>query len=136
MKRKAIAMLLALSALFSIGSSVCAYNGENIASPYYLYASSVESTLTVAGGTAYCESIITGDNTVTQIYATQYLEKKNGSKWDYVDSWSNSVKGKSLTISNSKDNLSGGTYRVRTVGTVYSGSKSEPVSDTSKEVTV
>lgn len=57
MKRKAIAMLLALSALFSIGSSVCAYNGENIASPYYLYASSVESTLIVAGGTAYCDSL-------------------------------------------------------------------------------
>lgn len=136
MKRKAIAMLLALSALFSIGSSVCAYNGENLASPYYLYTSSVESTLTVVSDTAYCKSKIKGDNTVTQIYATLYLEKKNGSKWDYVDSWSDSVKEKSLTISDSCGNLGSGTYRVRTVGTVYSGSKSEPINDTSKEVTV
>lgn len=138
MKRKVIAILLALSALFSIGISVCAYNGENTASPYYLYTYSVESSLTIVGGTAYCKSVITGDNTVTQIYATLYLEKKNGSKWEVVSNgtWSDSVKGKSLTISKSKDNLDSGTYRVRTVGTVYSGSKSEPVEDISKEVTI
>lgn len=138
MKRKAIAILLTFFALFSMGISVCAYNGENIASPYYLYTGSVESSLDIVGDTAYCESVITGDNTVTQIYATQYLEKKNGNKWEVVRNctWSDSVKGKSLTISNSKDNLDRGTYRVRTVGTVYSGSKSEPVSDTSKEVTI
>lgn len=138
MKRKVIAILLAFSALFSMGISVCAYNGGNIASPYYLYTGSVESSLTIVGGTAYCKSVITGDNTVTQIYATQYFEKKNGDKWEVVKNctWSDSVKGKSLTISKSKDNLGSGTYRVRTVGTVYSGSKSEPVEKTSKEVTI
>ena len=41
-----------------------------------------------------------------------------------------------IYLSNSKSNLDSGTYRVRTVATVYSGSKSEPVSDTSKEVTI
>ena len=138
MKRKVIAILLAFSALFSMGIYVCAYNGENIASPYYLYTGSVESSLNIVGGTAYCKSVIKGDNTVTQINATQYLEKKNGDKWEVVKNctWSDSVNGKSLTISNSKDNLGSGTYRVRTVGTVYSGSKSEPVSNTSKEVTI
>ena len=138
MKRKVIAILLAVTALFSMGISVYAYNGENTASPYYLYATTVESSLTIINGTAYCKSVIKGDSTVTQIYATQYLEKKNSDKWEVVNNctWSDSVKGKSLTISNSKDNLGSGTYRVRTVGTVYSGSKSEPVSDTSKEVTI
>lgn len=138
MKRKAIAILLALSVLFSMGVSVCAYNRESTASPYYLYTGSVKSNLTIINGTAYCEGVIKGDNTVTQIYATLYLEKKNGDKWEVVSNctWSDSIKGKSLTISKSKDNLDSGTYRVRTVGTVYSGSKSEPVSDTSKEVTI
>lgn len=138
MKRKVIAIMLAISALFSMGVPVCAYNGENTVSPYYLYTGSVKSNLTIVNGTAYCESIIMGDRTVTQIYATQYLEKKNGDKWEVVKTciWSDSVKGKSLTISNSKDNLGSGTYRVRTVGTVYSGSNSEPVEDTSKEVTI
>lgn len=136
MKKTIIAILLALSVLFSAGICVCAYGGENTASPYYLYTSSVKSTLIISGNTAYCESEIKGDSTVTQICATQYLEKKNGNKWDIVDYWSDSAKGKSLPMSNSKDNLDGGTYRVRTVGTVYSGSKSEPVEKTSKEVTV
>ena len=138
MKRKVIAILPAISVLFSIGAPVCAYNGENTASPYYLYTGSVKSTLIISKDTATCESKITGDNTVTQIYATQYLEKKNGSKWEVVSNgtWSDSVKGNSFKMSNSKDNLGSGTYRVRTVGTVYSGSNSEPVSATSQEVTI
>ena len=138
MKKPVIAILLALSVLFSTGISVYAYGGENAVSPYYLYTYSVKSTLIISGKTAYCESSIKGDNTVTQIYATQYLEKKNGDKWEVVSNcaWSDSVKGKSLSMSNSKDNLNSGTYRVRTVGTVYSGSKSEPVEDISKEVTI
>ena len=136
MKKSIIAILLALSVLLSAGISVCAYSGENTVSPYDLYTYSVKSTLIISGKTAYCESVIKGDRTVTQIYATQYLEKKNGDKWETVDSWSDSTNGNSLTMSNSKDNLDRGTYHVRTVGTVYSGSKSEPVEDTSKEVTI
>jgi len=136
MKKSIIAILLALSVLFSTGISVYAYDGENTVSPYYLYTYSVKSTLVISGNTAYCESKITGDGTVTKIYAMQYLEKKNGDRWEIVDSWSDSVNGNSLTMSNSKDNLGSGTYRVRTVGTVYSGSKSEPVVKTSKEVII
>ena len=136
MKKPVIAILLALSVLFSTGISVYAYGGENAVSPYYLYTYSVKSTLIISGRTAYCESTITGDRTVTKIYATQYLEKKNGDKWDIVDYWNDSADGNSLSMSNSKDNLGSGTYRVRTVATVYSGSNSEPIKDTSKEVTI
>lgn len=136
MKKSIIAILLALSVLFSTGISVYAYDGENTVSPYYLYTYSVKSTLVISGNTAYCESKITGDSTVTQIYATQYLEKKNGNKWEIVASWSDSVNGSSLAMNNSKDNLDSGTYHVRTVATVYSSSKSEPVVKTSKEVTI
>lgn len=136
MKKSIIAILLAISVLFSTGISVCAYGGGNTASPYYLYTGSVESNLTIVGNTAYCKSVIKGDSTVTQIYATQYLEKKNGNKWETIASWNDFVSGNSLTMNNSKDNLDSGTYHVRTVATVYSGSKSEPVVKTSKEVTI
>ena len=136
MKKAVIAILLVLSVLFSAGISVSAYGGGNTASPYYLYTGSVKSTLIISGNTAYCKSEIKGDSTVTKIYATQYLEKKNGDKWDIVDYWNDSTDGNSLSMSNSKDNLGSGTYRVRTVATVYSGSKSEPIKDTSKEVTI
>lgn len=136
MKKAIIAIVLSLSVLFSAGIPVCAYGGGNIASPYFLYTNSAKSTLIISGNTAYCESVIKGDSTVTKIYATQYLEKKNGNKWETVDSWSDSVSGKSLSMSNSKDNLGSGTYHLRTVATVYSGSKSEPVVKTSMEVTI
>lgn len=136
MKKSIFAVLLALLVLFLAGISVCAYGVENTASPYYLYTTTVESNLTIAGGTAYCKSSIKGDRTVTKIYATQYLEKKNGSKWDIIDYWSDSVNGNSLRMSNSKDNLDSGTYQLRTVATVYSGSQSEPVEKTSKEVII
>lgn len=136
MKKPVIAILLALSVLFSTGISVYAYGGGNTATPYYLYTNTVKSTLEISNNTAYCKSEIKGDSTVTQINATQYLEKKNGSKWDIVDYWSDYVNGNSLKMSNSKDNLDSGTYRVRTVGTVYSGNKSEPVEKTSKEITI
>lgn len=136
MKKPIIAIFLAISVLLSTGISVCAYSGDNTISPYYLYTGSVESNLTIVGSTAYCESVIKGDRTVTQIYATQYLEKKNGNKWETIASWNDSVSGNSLTMNNSKDNLDSGTYHVRTVATVYSGSKSEPVVKTSKEVTI
>lgn len=136
MKKPIIAILLAISVLLSTGISVCAYSGDNTVSPYYLYTGSVESNLTIVGSTAYCESVIKGDRTVTQIYATQYLEKKNGNKWETIASWNDSVSGNSLTMNNSKGNLDSGTYHVRTVATVYSGSKSEPVVKTSKEVTI
>ena len=41
-----------------------------------------------------------------------------------------------LTLDNTKESLGSGTYRVRAVFTVYSGTKYETVEKTSKEVTV
>lgn len=79
-----------------------------------------------------------GDSTVTQIDGVQYLEKKNGDKWETVSNgtWSDSSSRNSLTMSNSKDNIGSGTFRVRVVFTVYSGSSSEIVEKISKEKTV
>lgn len=53
-------------------------------------------------------------------------------KWDIVASWSDSSSRNSLNMSNSKDNVGSGTFRVRTVFTVYSGSSSEVVEKISK----
>lgn len=136
MKKTIIATLLALSALLSVGTYVCAYGGGDIATPYYLYTASVTSTLITSGTTATCESTITCDSTVTRIYATQYLEKKNGSKWDYVNSWSTSTSKTYLTMSNTEYDLEDGTYHLRTSYTVYSGTSSETIEKTSKEKTV
>lgn len=67
--KKRLCIFLTIFVVMSmlLGISVCAYSGENTASPYYLYTGSVESSLNIVGGIAYCKSVIKGDNTVTQI---------------------------------------------------------------------
>jgi len=102
----------------------------------YSYTTSATSTLTITSGTAYCKSTAKGNSTVTEIDAVQYLEKKSGSNWVAVSggTWSGSANTRVLNMSNSKSNLSGGTYRLRTVFTVYNGSNSETVEKISSEV--
>ena len=108
------------------------------AAPRYAYTSSATSTLTVVSKTAHCDSIVNGNSNATKIAATQYLEKKNGSSWETVSggTWSDSANKNSLIMSNSKNNLSSGTYRLRTVFKVYSGISYETFEKTSSEVIV
>lgn len=136
--KKLICILMAFALMFSAGISASAYSSGNTASPYYLYTYSANAALSITGGTATCTGKIAGNSTVTKIVATLYLEKKNGSSWNVVNGavWSGSVSGNSLSMAKTKDYLGSGTYRARIVGTVYSGSKSEPVEKTSSEVTV
>lgn len=103
--------------------------------PAYLYTVSIYSTLTITNSKASCNSTVIGMSGTT-IEGTQYLEKKVLWWWDEVDHWDQSSSTDTLYINNSKDNLSSGTYRVRTVATVYSGSNSEDVEGTSSEVTI
>ena len=64
---------------------------------------------------------------MTKIEATQYLEKKVLLWWSEVDSWNKTVNSNSLNMSNTKYNVGSGTYRLRTVFKVYSGSNSEEI---------
>ena len=132
--KKRLSALLTISMALLMFLSVTVYAVE----ARYAHTTSVTSTLTISNGTAYCKSTAQGDSTVTQIDGVQYLEKKNGDKWETVSNgtWSDSSSRNSLTMSNSKDNIGSGTYRVRTVFTVYSGSSSEVVEKISKEKTV
>lgn len=103
--------------------------------PRYAYATSVSSGLTLSADKAECKSNAAGPN-VTKIVATQYLEKKVLLWWDEVDSWSKTSTSSSLSMSNSKSGLDSGTYRVRTVFTVYMGSSSEEIEKISAEKTI
>lgn len=131
-KRLCVLLTISMALLMFLGVTVCAVEAR------YAYTTSVTSTLTILNGTAYCKSSAKGNSTVTQIDGIQYLEKKNGDKWETVNNgtWSDSSSRNSLTMSNSKDNIGSGTFRVRTVFTVYSGSSSEVVEKISTEKTV
>ncbi len=130
-----LTFMLSMSAFATM--SVSAYNDldtviTDIVQPRYSYTNSIGTYLYISGGKATCTSTVTGKSTVTKIVATQYLEKKVDSSWEEVDHWDKTVNGDYLYMCNSKDNLDSGTYRVRTVATVYSGTNYEIVEDISK----
>ena len=139
MLKKIISLVLSLAVIFTLGVSVGAMRIDNEVSPNYLYTGDVTCQLKISGGTESCCSNITGSKSVTKIVGSQYLEKKNSDgDWETVTgcSWSKTANSRTLKLENTKSGLDSGTYRLRAVFTVYSGSNSEPVEKTSKEVTV
>lgn len=86
----------------------------------YKYAIALSSTMTIDSGTAYCYSIANGVSSVYMINATQYLEKRRALIfWDPVDSWFQTTSSNNFIMNNNKSDLSGGTYRLRTVFTLF-----------------
>lgn len=104
--------------------------------PRYTYTNSCTSNISISNSNATCTSKVTGKSTATKIEATQYLEKKVLLWWENVEQWDKTTNSDTLYISNTKSNLSSGTYRLRTVFKVYSGTSYETVEKTSSEVTV
>jgi len=73
----------------------------------------------------------------TKIVIDQILEQKDSDdNWSYVNSWNETDTGHKGTATNYEYGLSKGTYRLRTVFTVYCGTKFETIEKTSKEVTI
>ena len=120
--------------------TLCVFCGITVSAvePRYVYTTSLASYLTISNSKASCISTVSANSTVTKISATQYLQKKNGSSWSTVSNgtWSDSSSCNSLTMSNSKSSLSTGTYRLKTVIKVYSGSDYETITKYSSEKTV
>lgn len=105
--------------------------------PAYSYTSNCSSELSISGTTATCKSSITGYyNKTTKITILQTLQKKNSSgNWDYVCSWSSIIYNYCGSLTNTKSSLSSGTYRLKTVATVYAGTANETITMYSKEKT-
>lgn len=132
--KKRICMLFAVVMAVTMLCGISVYAVE----ARYTYILTSSSELTFSGNTATCKSYAKGYSTVTKISVTQYLEKQNGKNWETVSggTWSDSVSASSISMTNSKSSLGSGTYRLRTVFTVYSGTSSETIEKTSSEVTI
>ena len=99
----------------------------------YAYTNRIESTLSISSKNATCQSTVQGSSkTVTKIVIKQTLQYKSGTKWLDVASWVKTVNTFSLRFNNTKYNIGSGTYRVKTIADVYSGSKYETVTAYSK----
>lgn len=143
MKKKIAAALTSIVVFLSLSGNVYAENDQDTrivesVQPRYAYTTSITSNLIISGTTATCTSSAWGKDEVTKIEATQYLEKKiSKDKWDSIDHWSASVSGNTLDgMTNTKSDLSSGTYRLRTVFVVYVGSMAEYPQKTSSEKTI
>lgn len=133
-----LAFMLSMSTISVASVSACNEQDTVITEtvqPRYAYVESINSNLSISNGKATCTSTIKGMPSATKIEATQYLEKRTlFGGWKGIDRWDKTVNSDTLYMSNSKGNLDDGTYRVRTVATVYSGTDYEIVEDTSEEV--
>jgi len=100
-------------------------------SPQYDYTYSCNSYLTTTGSTANCSSDIIGyKNKTTKIVIYQTLQKQTASYlWNDVSnaSWTTTVNNYYASVANTKSSLSNGTYRLKTVFKVYSGSSYETI---------
>ncbi|MDE6678117.1 MAG: hypothetical protein K2K02_03655 [Ruminococcus sp.] len=98
-------------------------------SPAYSYTRECSSDLSISGTTATCKSSVIGYyNKTTKIVIKQTLQKKNSSdKWEDVCSWSDTIYSFKGSLTNTKSSLSSGTYRLKTVATVYAGTEHETI---------
>lgn len=102
------------------------------------YTASCSSVLSVSGTTGTCTSSATGYyGETTKIVMVQYLQKKSASgSWSSVCSWSETYNSYRGYMAKTKYNLSSGTYRLKTVFTVYAGSNSEVLTKYSSSKTI
>ena len=102
----------------------------------YQYTNYIRSLLSIQNDTAYCKSVVMGfPDIATKIEITQTLYQVFGPYEYYVHSWSHTYYDWYASFQNTRSSLGGGTYRVKTVAKVYSGSNYETVSLYSNNVT-
>ena len=101
----------------------------------YQYTSRLSSDLTFSGKTATCNSTVYGFSGITtKIVITQTLQRQSSSSWTYVTSWSKTFNSWYGFYGNTRSSLSSGTYRLKTVAKVYSGSNYETITIYSSSV--
>ena len=144
MLKKGISMLLTFVLLLSFTTSTYAIEPmvpvEKIVDgsgaelqPLYEFVNRYSETLSISNGTATCKASLTGiSGTTTNVKIVMTLQKKTLLWWDDVDSWYTIANTYYASLSKSIS-VGSGTYRVKAVYTVYSGAKSESITDYSSQ---
>lgn len=92
----------------------------------YAVIRSKSASISISGTTASCFAKLTAQSSAA-LSIKMTLQKKSGSTWSNVQSWSASKSGTSLTLSKTKAVTSGGTYRLKVTFTAGSESVSQTV---------
>ena len=132
MFKKILALVMCVVLMCCTGLIASAETPENQIQPRYSYTNMVSCSLNNASGKAQCVSNVAGYNgTTTKIVMKMTLQKKTLFWWSKVQEWSLTSNTYYATLSKTVA-VESGTYRVKLVATVYSGSNSEEVDNYSQ----
>ena len=92
----------------------------------YVTIGDYNASIRISGKTATCTVTLTSQS-VASLKVKMVLQKKSGSTWNNVQTWSGSKTGSSLTLSKTKSVTSGGTYRLKVTFTAGSETVSQTV---------
>ena len=122
------------SAQSEVGTTSDTSNGDF--SVFFAYTAVNQTTITIDSGTATCDAYLGGyAGITTSISITMTLQKKVLLWWNTVETWTMSVDDWSANLTRTHTGLGSGTYRVKAVYVVYSGSNSETITSYSPEST-
>lgn len=138
--KKLLVIFLAIVTLVSCSvNTLVLGETENIndeISLQYSYTNGVTSLISISSKEATCTSKVIGlSGITTKIVITQRLQKKNGTSWSNVQSWTKTFNQVSAIYVNKKGSLASGTYRTRTIAKVYKGSAYETIKVNSSTAT-
>jgi len=133
---KRMLSILVVVVLSVVGMSTVACADE--VSPNWLYTSTATSELSFLGTAATCKSEAKGYIAITtEIVITQTLQKNtSGLSWSTVKTWTETDTGYIGSATNRAYLLPSGTYRLKTVFKVYSGTQYETITKYSSSVTI
>ena len=133
MFKKSLALVMALVMLLSFTAVSYAANDGTAIQPRYDYTKNHVENLSITNGTASCSATLTGINgTTTKVVIKMTLQKKTLLWWSEAESWTATYNTYYGTLSKTAT-VKSGTYRVKAVYTVYSGSNSESITDYSDQ---
>lgn len=107
-------------------------------SPAYSYTYSCSSDLYASGSTITCESTLCGySGTTTKIEVFQTLQMLNSyGTWNDMCHWRDTSYTFYASVTNNRYSSANGTYRLRTIFTVYSGTNYETITKYSNNKTL
>ncbi len=127
MFKKILALVMCVVMLCGTGLIASAETPENQIQPRYSYTNMVSCSLNNASGKAQCVGSVGGYSGITtKIVMKMTLQKKTLFWWSKVQEWSSTTNSYTAAMSKTVA-VESGTYRVKLVATVYSGSNSEEV---------
>ena len=125
-----VACIIACFAMMMPATNAYAYSYPNdtpveVVSPYLVLILDSDCILNVSGRTATVRANISCLDSVTSCSVRVELQRKNGSRWETVDSDSGSIRSNTATWNFTFSITSGETYRAIASFTAYSGSSYE-----------